>query len=455
MALYHFLIFLLWCTTLETSRIPKTDQPSTKMAYIKAFNQTIYAIEKLLSFYEEQISQVNLDAIFGLRVAEGAIALTLTQHNESFWKAAETKYIYQKLSKLKQQAASINNRAQVSIKKQSKEYYDRFKDIVDKPWRFFKDFGDRKLPVVKAGLKLKGKNSTWDEATSDRCMSEALGSNPNHTECIFTPVCVNAITDQTQVDYGPTHQILFLTLAVIHGCEEKYSEVLKQHLGYDVDGLIENRCIRIMKEMRALEQPNVQEYNRDLYMEQAFVCALHGYEEFLTLKRLGIVLSWQRTVGCFGNLNGDDEGGEKKRRSVLEGNMGHRRNVGSFRSMRRLLVDVVVGHGCSAHESGVAAGLLGSYAKWLLVKLDTGTENINKTSNKNNPTTGNNNIHNNNNNDNDNMNVSAKDIYIRSMVISFVTALLTVAVVLSLYKLGENCCSGYRSKRKYKQLVNA
>ncbi len=37
-------------------------------------------------------------------------------------------------------------------------------------------------------------------------------------------------------------------------------------------------------------------------------------------------------------------------------------------------MDVAVGHGCSAHESGLAAGLLGCYTRWLLTKLDTETE---------------------------------------------------------------------------------
>ena len=486
MGLYHVVILVLWCTSVDTSYLSKTDQPPSKTDYMKAFNQTIHAIERLLSFYEDQIHEVNLDAIYGLRVAEGALAFSLSHHRESFWSASETKHIYQKVRELHQQAASINNRAQTSIKKQSHEYYHKFKDVVDKPWSFFKDFGHRKLPMDKVEVvnyKVTSKNKTWDEATSDKCMSEALGSNPNHTKCMFSPLCVKEITDEQQVGYGPTHQLLFLTLALIHGCEEKYSDVLKQYSGYDVEKLVENRCVRIMSEMMGLENPNVKEYSRDLYMEQAFVCALHGYEEFVNLKRLKDILSWQRMVGCFGKL--DDEGesedneeqtgtfGDEEQTGILGDNMGvrSRRNVGSFRSMRRLLVDVAVAHGCSAHESGVAAGLLGCYTRWLLTKLDTETEKlrivpkvenptnkstngevtvgkVDKTTNKHNPTTGNNNIHKNNN-------ITAKDIYIRSMIISLVTSLLTVAVVLSLYKLGENCCTGRRSKGKYRPLVDA
>ena len=209
MGLYHVVILVLWCKSLETSYLSKTDQPPSKMDYMKAFNQTMHAIERLLSFYEDQIHEVNLDAIYGLRITEGALALSLSHHKESFWSASETKHIYQKVRELHQQAASINNRARTSIKKQSHEYYHKFKDIVDKPWSFFKDFGYRKLPMDK--VEVIDESKPWDEATSDRCMSEVLGSNPNHTKCMFSPLCVKAITDQHQVGYGPTHQLLFLT----------------------------------------------------------------------------------------------------------------------------------------------------------------------------------------------------------------------------------------------------
>ena len=400
MSLCHVVILLLWCTSLDTSYLSKTDQPPSKTDYMKAFSQTMHAIERLLSFYEDQIHEVNLDAIYGLRAAEGALALSLSHHKESFWSASETKHIYQKVRELHQQAASINNRAQTSIKKQSHEYYHKFKDIVDKPWSFFKDFGHRKLPMDKVEVgKVIDESKPLNETISDRCLCEVLGSNPNHKKCMFSPLCVKAITDQHQVGYGPTHQLLFLTLALIHGCEEKYSATLKQYSGYDVDGLIENRCVRIMSEMMGLENPNVKEHSRDLYMEQGVVCAMHGYEEFLNLKRLGNILSWQRTVGCFGKLDGDDEGksqdseeqtstfggdrqigtfrdNHQEQMDTLWGKIDvqSRRNVGSFRSMRRLLVDVAVAHGCSAHESGVAAGLLGCYTRWLLTKLDTETE---------------------------------------------------------------------------------
>lgn len=500
MVQYHIVVLVFFCSIIDTLRLPKTNKLPTKMEYMKALNQTLHAMNGLLIFYEEQVNQVNLDAIYGLRVAEGSLVFSSTQHNVSFWKATtETNYIYRMLRKLSRQARSISNRAQASLKKQSKDYYYRFKDIVDKPWGFFNEFGYRRLPEGEVKpTKITDVNSYLDERISDKCMSEVLGTNSNHTECLFTLTCRKAITDLNQVGYGATHQILFLTLALMHGCEDKYSEDIKVRLGYGCNGLIEDRCVKIMSEMIGLEHPKVETRDRDLYIEQGLVCALHGYEEFLSLKRLADILSWQRGVGCYGYSNEDDD--DVQEQAGILGNSKYRRNrknVESFRSMRRLLVDVTVAHGCSAHESGVAVGLLGSYVNWLLFKLDrSGAKKLNapkaeistsldaeipmiasldKPSHQNGITNANtiksindkNNIHENKNNDNNDskkkgknntknrLDASDREVYIRSMIISFITSLLTVAVVLVLYKLGEYCCSKRGSRRKYRPLIDA
>ena len=42
--------------------------------------------------------------------------------------------------------------------------------------------------------------------------------------------------------------------------------------------------------------------DRDLYMEQAMVCATMGFSDFLSIKRLRDILSWQMDNGCFGSV---------------------------------------------------------------------------------------------------------------------------------------------------------
>lgn len=447
-------LFLYSLFIIGTQAIPGTLH---REDILHGLNRTLHATNKLLIFFEQNVDKVNLDAIYGLRVAEGAMKRSLDEHATSFWKAMpETNHIRQQLVEYTKRAGSICNRAQKSIKNQGKFYYNRFKDVVDKTWTFFSDFENRKLPFTVLNVNPKGTlKHKWDEEISDECMSEVLGTNSNHTKCLFSQKCIEALTDKQQTKYGPTHQILFLTLALIKKCDKKYSEILVDHIGFDVQGTIENCCVRVMNEMLAMEEDGVSEDQQDLYMEQGFVCAMHGYEEFLSLKRLVNILSWQEISGCFGNrssepdyydlsevkmdgFGGDGSSMDKRRR---------RRNPESYGSMRRLLVELMLENGCSSHESGVGAGLLGLYTKWLLTKLKRSLLAPTKTALI---TT----IHSATTNEKQSgMDCADKDkqMYILAILVSVVTAVLTLFSAFVLYKVYSFCRSDRRGKA-YKKL---
>ena len=345
---------------------------------LDGLKQTLRGLDKLVSFFEGHVGEVNLDGIYGLRVAEGALKDSLTEHSEAFWNGmpeAEGENIRKQLVELSQRTSSVSNHAQSSIKKQSLSYFNKFKAVVDKPWHFFVKFGAHKLPLFQATTSHEGKEqmeNKWDEKLSDQCMSEALGSNDKHMKCLFSERCIGAVTNARQKNYGLTHHILFFTLSLINNCEKKYSAILFPRFGVDVNDLIQQRCSAIMAEMVALEKKGIPVDQEDLYLEQGFVCGMHGFEEFMSLKRVKNVLSRQRSrFGCFGNDTNDVHMDEEGHRRSSRDNGGLRGNPESYRSMRRLLVDVTLDHGCSSHESGVAAGYLGLYTKWLLTKLDT------------------------------------------------------------------------------------
>lgn len=61
-----------------------------------------------------------------------------------------------------------------------------------------------------------------------------------------------------------------------------------------------------MVKFEKTHRKNAPEYERDLYMEQAMVCGSMGYYEFLSVKRLNMILQWQRKNGCFGGTKDDD-----------------------------------------------------------------------------------------------------------------------------------------------------
>ncbi|XP_046844707.1 UPF0764 protein C16orf89 homolog [Xenia sp. Carnegie-2017] len=437
-----YFIRVLYLTFMLTFHHQRCISERVDMNFMKALERTLEASERLVSFFEEDVDKVNLDAILGLRIAEGAWSLCLNKYLNSTMADGKKSRIAKIIGKIHRKASSINNLAQVFIKHQSPDYYAMFKPMVDKPWKFYRAFQFNKLPawnVVNVSTFIH-EDDDWSKTLSNRCITEVMGTNINRTKCKASADCFKAITNQNSFGYGTTHQVLFLSLAIMFGCETKYSPILKQHYGYDVKGLVQNRCAGVMREMMLLEKFGFPLNTRDLYIEQGALCGMHGFAEFMTFKRLYNVLSWQRKFGCFGKSNNDDDHGRetdtdlnhdrdsgqgnnldylklmdspddrynqdgtpsndehsdtlkerdgsrdtsdyKDESNTVSGNKNYigsfvirhdismnRRESRSFRSMRKLLSDVIVDHGCSSHESGVAAGLLGLYTKWLVEKM--------------------------------------------------------------------------------------
>ena len=52
-------------------------------------------------------------------------------------------------------------------------------------------------------------------------------------------------------------------------------------------------------------------------MEQSVVCSLLGYYEFLTPRRLSNILQWQRSTGCYGNIENENDFGQHQARRTM------------------------------------------------------------------------------------------------------------------------------------------
>lgn len=64
-------------------------------------------------------------------------------------------------------------------------------------------------------------------------------------------------------------------------------------------------CSNIYNQLVVIEEQihPTKRIDADLMMEQCVVCGLMGYNEFLTPQRLRRVLKWQRSSGCYGDIN--------------------------------------------------------------------------------------------------------------------------------------------------------
>lgn len=73
-----------------------------------------------------------------------------------------------------------------------------------------------------------------------------------------------------------------------------------------VQHIFETLCANIYKEIAWKEgvldrqQRPRDAGEKDLYMEQCYVCGILGYHKFLSLDRLSVILGWQLQPGCYG-----------------------------------------------------------------------------------------------------------------------------------------------------------
>ncbi|KAK2567295.1 UPF0764 protein C16orf89-like protein [Acropora cervicornis] len=167
-------------------------------------------------------------------------------------------------------AAHCSSNAQITLRESSPQYYNLVGLAVSQPWRTV-----RRHNTINPKL-VTGFN---EEQLSDdilwkyeSCLARLLGS-PVHggKPCVITAECWGLMTRPGEIGYVLTHQALYFMLG----------------------------------EQRVIEEQihPTKRIDADLMMEQCVVCGLMGYNEFLTPQRLRRVLKWQRSSGCYGDIN--------------------------------------------------------------------------------------------------------------------------------------------------------
>lgn len=119
----------------------------------------------------------------------------------------------------------------------------------------------------------------------------------------------------------------FLTFVIFYhvdaGCVPNITERLfKSHRqGTEmIENIFETLCANIYKQVTRkellfeIQQKSRDPGDKDLYMEQCYVCGILGYQKLLSLERLSVILGWQLPHGCYGNDKYSQEDQEKENR---------------------------------------------------------------------------------------------------------------------------------------------
>lgn len=274
-------------------------------------SRILSSLEKVVDFYARNIDKVNLDSIFGLRVAEGCITKILNEFQNG--NDRETRLLRTRMTSLLKTVKKMAIDALPHLNEYQPEYYRKFKPIVESPWMLFEDFRKlnmnvkRKSTLVDGNGSFNGKN--FNERISDKCMTELMGTAAGQkNSCNVSVDCLKIMTSPKLRHYGNTHQVLYFLLGFETGCRHILEREMKKsphHWGGENrssnDNFLEKKCEQIFHEMKALEPNVVSNGNTDLFLEQGLVCGILGFKDFLSRETLRNIINWQdRDHGCFG-----------------------------------------------------------------------------------------------------------------------------------------------------------
>lgn len=341
--------FLCFASLLASCAPTNNDQGLLK--------EVLQAIHKALDFFQSDSHQVNLDGLFGIRVAQGQLADVL--QNALLGSISLPRSLRVEVTSLVTQMESISQHVTNNL--QDTDYYRSFEPVVSKAWNSsysIRHVTRSSVPRFEPE-KLKALVHNYDEPRGDRCFEEIFGSArlPNSRKlvpkCTIRPGCRTYLLEGTTNGYHLTHQLLYLNYGM-QNCTRKIEHIT----GRSLEVMLRDRCTRAYGEAVTLFESGVPHYLRDYFMEDLTVCGILGFQEFFRFDWLRLIMSFQSASGCFA------EKVETRQK----------RHVGFFGArggMRKLLVESVMRDHCLSHASGLGLSSLGVFARFLLETDDT------------------------------------------------------------------------------------
>ncbi|KAI8512446.1 hypothetical protein Bbelb_090850 [Branchiostoma belcheri] len=326
------------------------------------------------------VRELNRWARSQLPVPPGQLILVLQSCNDDQQRVGFYDTVLDGLRQVLEEISDVANRTLPEIEARNPGYYEQFLEVVNKPYIIeafprtleTQEWAEQYRPSVEKRLP------TFNEEESDKCMSYMMGSKirGHHTKeirCTITERCWNLVTIPDTSGYVITHQLLYTVLAEHVGCTNELNSYARQK-GFleGVPGMQRGLCSSILSQAEFLAGNGPPQPEQDLFMEQAVVCGMLGYTNFLRPDWLQKVMTWQRPEGCFGKEIKEEEEDElvEQLHSLpfhahsLQGSTEHRPQRSP--TSRRLLVERLMHGGCLSHKSGLGTALLAMYARAMI-----------------------------------------------------------------------------------------
>jgi hypothetical protein len=181
------------------------------------FNNILIRFDKLLTFFESDYENVNVDGLYGIRIAEGTIGQLV--HKE-YYDNLQPKRNYDQnklkllLKELNQRLKKLSQKVTTSVQDKTPDYLKQFHYLVDKPFVFNrKEENSKKMINLNIELLISklvnNKISDFNEAFSDKCYEMLM----NAEQCQTNDDCLEYFTNSQSSSYFLTHQLLYFMIA--------------------------------------------------------------------------------------------------------------------------------------------------------------------------------------------------------------------------------------------------
>ncbi|CAH8479824.1 unnamed protein product [Schistosoma rodhaini] len=329
------LIFTLNIVTLVSGYNPMSEK----------LESLLLSLDKLIYYYEQHVSEFNFDGIFGLIPLKGALE-SITDDS-----------LYENYERVKI--------ALLPLMRQLKTQIMRINVIIRKSVKFFKKARDPYFMKMGILLALKwnfpGQNTMYSylsdpepissvqNISSDECIIQLLNTNIYGTlDCHLSMECILKLMNFHSRGYELVHQVLYILISHQVNCTDSLDGMLS-NLSTSVGSLQNKLCSILYGDfVNLFLSSETTPRNRDILLEEMFVCGSLGYENFIQFSILSRVLSWQQPSGCFISLGSTDEKSKHKNTKI----MFHERHP---------LVEHRHADGCLSHMTSVAAAVMGLY----------------------------------------------------------------------------------------------
>ena len=157
-----FIYFLILCFS-SLSNIDASN-PSAEELHIEYGGRALDALRRLLNFFESDAMNLNLDGLYGLRIAQGQLIALVQQDN-----ILDENQI---ISSLIEQIQRIANVTLKQLEHDAPAYLHRFSLVSYQP--FLAEYQAKK--IKKQLIETGERSADFNEEESDRCFGELLGN---------------------------------------------------------------------------------------------------------------------------------------------------------------------------------------------------------------------------------------------------------------------------------------